>query len=204
MTASDLRLELGRLMAERLDAAEAGLGSNALYMRDLDDDLAYGPEFRPVLHPMWVAAHRAAVEVTTSVLDPPDPRAELGPTTAAAFDAVVRAAGGDPAAVAFDAVEAGRARGRDVVIIDTAGRLHTQANLMGELAKVRDAGAAVRAHGMRFNAGHALNYFNVQPVAALTGVRELHIGHSIVSRAVFVGLREAVREMKSLMREAAS
>ena len=45
--------------------------------------------------------------------------------------------GADPAAVAFDAVEAGRARGKDVVIVDTAGRLHTQANLMEELAKVR-------------------------------------------------------------------
>jgi len=45
--------------------------------------------------------------------------------------------GGDPAAVAFDAVEAGRARGVDVVIVDTAGRLHTQSNLMAELAKVR-------------------------------------------------------------------
>ena len=45
--------------------------------------------------------------------------------------------GGDPAAVAFDAVEAARARGRDVVLIDTAGRLHTQANLMAELEKVR-------------------------------------------------------------------
>ncbi len=56
---------------------------------------------------------------------------------------------------------------------------------------------------MRFNAGHALNYVNVQPVAALPGVRELHIGHAIVSRAVFVGMREAVREMKALMREAA-
>lgn len=45
--------------------------------------------------------------------------------------------GGDPAAVAFDAIEAATARGRDVVIVDTAGRLHTQANLMDELAKVR-------------------------------------------------------------------
>ena len=45
--------------------------------------------------------------------------------------------GGDPAAVAFDAVEAARARGRDVVLVDTAGRLHTQANLMAELEKVR-------------------------------------------------------------------
>ena len=45
--------------------------------------------------------------------------------------------GGDPAAVAFDAIEAAQARGRDVVIVDTAGRLHTQVNLMEELAKVR-------------------------------------------------------------------
>jgi fused signal recognition particle receptor len=45
--------------------------------------------------------------------------------------------GADPAAVAFDALDAARARGRDVVIVDTAGRLHTQANLMAELAKVR-------------------------------------------------------------------
>ena len=45
--------------------------------------------------------------------------------------------GADPAAVAFDAVEAGRARGTDVVIVDTAGRLHTQGNLMEELAKIR-------------------------------------------------------------------
>ena len=75
--------------------------------------------------------------------------------------------------------------------------------VVAELAKIREAGAAVVGHGMRFNAGHALNYFNVQPIAALAGVRELHIGHAIVSRAVFVGLREAVREMKALIREAA-
>ncbi len=53
-------------------------------------------------------------------------------------------------------------------------------------------------------APHALNYFNVQPVAALPGVRELHIGHAIVSRALFVGMREAVREMKRLIREGAA
>ena len=72
-----------------------------------------------------------------------------------------------------------------------------------ELGKIQKAGEAIRSHGMRFNAGHALNYFNVQPVAALPGVRELHIGHAIVSRALFVGMREAVREMKALMVEAA-
>ena len=74
--------------------------------------------------------------------------------------------------------------------------------VVAELEKIRAAGEAIRALDMRFNAGHALNYFNVQPVARLAGIRELHIGHAIVSRAVFVGLREAVREMKRLMREA--
>jgi pyridoxine 5-phosphate synthase len=83
------------------------------------------------------------------------------------------------------------------------GRDAQSAPVQAELAKIAHAGATIRQLGMRFNAGHALNYVNVQPVAALPGVRELHIGHSIVSRAVFVGLREAVREMKALMREAA-
>jgi pyridoxine 5-phosphate synthase len=72
-----------------------------------------------------------------------------------------------------------------------------------ELQKIQKAGEAIGSSGMRFNAGHALNYFNVQPVAALPGVRELHIGHAIVSRALFVGMREAVREMKRLITEAA-
>ena len=74
--------------------------------------------------------------------------------------------------------------------------------VLAELAKIRQSGRRVRELGMRFNAGHALNYYNVQPVARLAGVRELHIGHAIVSRSVFVGVREAVREMKQLMREA--
>jgi pyridoxine 5-phosphate synthase len=75
--------------------------------------------------------------------------------------------------------------------------------VVAELERIRKAGEAIRALGMRFNAGHALNYVNVEPVARLPGVRELHIGHAIVSRALFVGMREAVREMKQLMLQAA-
>jgi pyridoxine 5-phosphate synthase len=71
--------------------------------------------------------------------------------------------------------------------------------LREQLQLVADAGKAIRDAGMRFNAGHALNYHNVQPIAALEGIDELHIGHSIVCRSVFVGLRNAVSEMKSLM-----
>jgi pyridoxine 5-phosphate synthase len=83
------------------------------------------------------------------------------------------------------------------------GRDTESAAVVAELDCIRVAGDAIRGLGMRFNAGHALTYFNVQPVAGLHGVRELHIGHAIVSRAVFTGLREAVRQMKALMREAA-
>ncbi|MBK6602750.1 MAG: pyridoxine 5'-phosphate synthase [Betaproteobacteria bacterium] len=83
------------------------------------------------------------------------------------------------------------------------GRDPESAAVVAELEKIRAAGAAIRAAGMRFNAGHALNYFNVQPVAALPGIRELHIGHAIIARSVFAGLREAVRQMKVLIREAA-
>ena len=95
---------------------------------------------------------------------------------------------------------------RLVVLEDRAAaqlQLGQHAEVVAELEKIRKAGEAIRKLGMRFNAGHALNYFNVQPVAALPGVRELHIGHAIVSRALFVGMREAVREMKALMVRAA-
>lgn len=57
----------------------------------------------------------------------------------------------------------------------------------------------VRAAGLQLNAGHGLNYQNVRPVAAIHGLRELHIGHGIVSRAVLIGFERAVREMKALM-----
>ncbi len=76
--------------------------------------------------------------------------------------------------------------------------------LRRELAAVKTAGSTIRSAGMRFNAGHALNYHNVQPIAALDGVAELHIGHAIVSRAIFDGLRNAVAEMKRLMVQAAN
>jgi pyridoxine 5-phosphate synthase len=68
-----------------------------------------------------------------------------------------------------------------------------------ELAKIAQAGNEINNQGMHFNAGHALNYRNVVPITALPGIRQLHIGHSIISRAIFVGLRTAVAEMKQLL-----
>lgn len=71
-----------------------------------------------------------------------------------------------------------------------------------QLELLRVAGQAVRLRGLTLHAGHGLNYRNVQPVAALPEMCELNIGHSIVSRAIFVGFTEAVREMKRLIDEA--
>ncbi|MDD2749403.1 MAG: pyridoxine 5'-phosphate synthase, partial [Acidithiobacillus sp.] len=55
---------------------------------------------------------------------------------------------------------------------------------------------------LQVNAGHGLDYHNVQAIAAIPGIRELNIGHAIVSHAVFSGLGAAVTEMKRLMLEA--
>jgi len=71
-----------------------------------------------------------------------------------------------------------------------------------ELARIELAVQQGLALGLQVNAGHGLHYHNVQPIAAIPGIAELNIGHAIVSRAVFTGLREAVQEMKRLMREA--
>ena len=68
-----------------------------------------------------------------------------------------------------------------------------------ELQRIRDAVAYGIEIGLQVNAGHGLDYHNVQAVAAIGGIRELNIGHSIVSRALFSGLAEAVREMKRLL-----
>lgn len=65
-------------------------------------------------------------------------------------------------------------------------------------ALVREA-AHARELGLVVNAGHGLNYRNVRPVAAIEGMHELNIGHSIISRSVFVGIESAVREMRELI-----
>jgi pyridoxine 5-phosphate synthase len=68
-----------------------------------------------------------------------------------------------------------------------------------ELLRVVDAVKAAGENRLYANAGHGLNYFNVKPVACVAGLRGLYIGHSIVSRAVLVGMERAVREMKELI-----
>ena len=68
-----------------------------------------------------------------------------------------------------------------------------------ELARLQEGTALARQLGLRVNAGHGLTYQNVEPIAAIPGMEELNIGHTIVARAVVVGLQQAVREMRTLI-----
>lgn len=101
-------------------------------------------------------------------------------------------------------IEAAVAASAPVVEIHT-GR-YADAKTAGEtereFLKISEAVRYGQELGLVVNAGHGLDYHNVKPVAALPGVNELNIGHSIVARALFTGFKAAVREMKALMLEA--
>lgn len=77
-----------------------------------------------------------------------------------------------------------------------------EAQIVGEYVALRDAAASARTLGLRVHAGHGLDYRNVWRVAALPEVEEVNIGFAIVSRALFVGLAQAVREMREALRGA--
>jgi len=68
-----------------------------------------------------------------------------------------------------------------------------------ELERIRRAVILGRELGLQVNAGHGLHYHNVKAVAAISGIRELNIGHSIIARAIFAGLETAVRDMKRML-----
>ena len=100
-------------------------------------------------------------------------------------------------------IEASQRLGAQAVEIQTASysEAKTPTDRARELAKL--ARSARQAHdlGLHVHVGHGLNYHNVQAVAAIPEVEEMNIGHSIVSRAVLVGMEQAVRDMKAAMRE---
>ena len=68
-----------------------------------------------------------------------------------------------------------------------------------ELSIIKESTAKAKTLGLRVNAGHGLTYQNVEPIAAIEGIEELNIGHTIISRALAVGLTQAVKEMKNLL-----
>jgi pyridoxine 5-phosphate synthase len=106
----------------------------------------------------------------------------------------------DPDARQIDAAHRLKA---DAIEFQTAAYSEAQgeAAVARELEKLRAATAQAVGLGLHVHMGHGLNYWNVKPIVRVPGVEELNIGHSIVSRAVLVGMERAVREMKQVMQE---
>lgn len=101
----------------------------------------------------------------------------------------------------LEQVKASEQVGAQVVELHT-GRYceaHGVEEALAELGKLEDMSLAAEKLGLRVSAGHGLNYRNVVPVASIPQVEELNIGHSIVARAVMVGIEAAVREMLDLV-----
>lgn len=101
------------------------------------------------------------------------------------------------------AMEASAELGADAVEIHTGEyALASPGTRPAQLGRIVAAARSGRAAGLAVHAGHGLTYENVIPVAAVAEIEELNIGHSIISRAVLVGLERAVAEMKELIRHA--
>jgi pyridoxine 5-phosphate synthase len=101
-------------------------------------------------------------------------------------------------------IETAKLLGAKAVEIQTAryAEAKTAQDRDEELTLLRESTEFARGRGLHVHMGHGLNYCNVQAVVRIPGVEELNIGHSIVSRAVLVGMERAVREMKEAMRSA--
>jgi pyridoxine 5-phosphate synthase len=104
---------------------------------------------------------------------------------------------------AIDQIDMAKALGADAVEFQTASYSEAvgAAAIESELAELRTAAAHATHAGLHVHMGHGLNYQNVRAVVRIPGVEELNIGHSIVSRAVLVGMERAVREMRQVMSE---
>ncbi len=100
-------------------------------------------------------------------------------------------------------IDASARFGADAIEFQTASYSEAKgaAAVERELEKLRAATSRAAGLGLHVHMGHGLNYQNVRPVVRIAGVEELNIGHSIVSRAVLVGMERAVREMKQVMQE---
>jgi pyridoxine 5-phosphate synthase len=138
-------------------------------------------------------------EVTTEGgLDCITHRAVLEPTLKAMADAGIRCSLFiDPEP---DQIKAAASLGATVVELHTGAYAEaTGAARDAELARLIEAARLASEAGIQVNAGHGLNYTNVTPILALPKLVELNIGHSIVSRALFVGIEQATREMVALL-----
>jgi pyridoxine 5-phosphate synthase len=100
-------------------------------------------------------------------------------------------------------IEAARQAGAPVIELHTGAYADATGGARArEFERLRQAAKAAASLGLIVNAGHGLNYHNVEPIAAIREIIELNIGHSIIARSIVDGLAKAVRDMKELMRRA--
>lgn len=98
-----------------------------------------------------------------------------------------------------DSVDRSRALGVPAIELHTGRYAHAWPNASAALEELADAARHARSLGLAVHAGHGLTYRNVTPVAAIPEIEELNIGHSVISRAVMVGMAAAVAEMRALV-----
>ena len=103
----------------------------------------------------------------------------------------------------IEQIDMAKQLGADAIEIQTASysEATTPKAIADELAKLRTATVHACQIGLHVHMGHGLNYQNVKPIVRIPGVEELNIGHSIISRAVLLGMETAVRDMKAVMQE---
>jgi pyridoxine 5-phosphate synthase len=172
-----------------------------LEMAVADDIVAFACRIRP--HEACLVPERRQELTTEGGLDVVGGLKKITDVCARLADAGVRVSlfvDAEP-----DQIEAAARTGAPVIEIHTGRYAETESGAAGRQELVRIEQAVLQGLGLKLqvNAGHGLNYHNVQAIAAIPGISELNIGHAVVARALFTGLPEAVREMKRLMNEAA-
>ena len=165
-----------------------------LEMACTEEMLALATRLKP--HQVTLVPERREEITTEGGLDVTRERARVGAAVRALEDAGIRTS-------LFispdrDAVEVSRALGASAIELHTGAYAHA-AGAPAALEALEDCARAGAALGLAVHAGHGLSADNVAPVARIPEVEELNIGHAIVSRALFVGLADAVRELRNVM-----
>ena len=173
-----------------------------LEMAVADDIVAFACRIRP--HECCLVPERRQELTTEGGLDVVGGFEKISAACARLADAGVRVSlfvDAEP-----EQIEAAARTGAPVIEIHTGRYAEAESGATGrqELVRIEQAVQQGLELKLQVNAGHGLNYHNVQAVAAIPGISELNIGHAIIARALFTGLPEAVREMKRLMNEAAT
>jgi pyridoxine 5-phosphate synthase len=168
-----------------------------LEMACTDEMLAIATRLRP--HQVTLVPERRQEITTEGGLDVSHDPARLSDGVARLNDAGIRTS--LFIAPHRDAIERSRDLGVAAIELHTGQYAH-HASDSQTLIALRDASRLGASLGLAVHAGHGLTVANVRPIAAIPEIEELNIGHSVVGRAIFVGLVEAIRELRDVMDEA--